>query len=321
MLGRKNRRAETGGVNPLPRSLLIKKDFKVHWFAYMLILPVIVWYLVFAYAPMWGILVAFMNYRPFLGFWGSEWVGFQHFENFINSIFFWRLIRNTFMLNIWGLVFGFPAPIILALLLNEVRIKWFKKSVQTITYMPYFISLVVAMGMVNIFTAPNGWITQLLSPFFDTQGRSLLSFPSMFRPIFTFSGIWQGVGWGSIIYLASMASISPELYEAASCDGANKLRKMWHITLPGIRPTIIILFIFAMGGLMASGHEKVMLLINPVTYETGDVIAYYVFRRGLRDANYSYGTAVGLMSAAINFVLLWFTNTVVRRYSETSLKT
>ena len=319
MLGKKNNGTAKGAsYKPLSRGAIIKKDFKVHWFAYLLIVPVVIWYLVFAYAPMWGILVAFMNYRPFLGFWGSEWVGFQHFNAFINGIFFWRLIRNTLMLNVWALVFGFPAPIILALLLNEVRFKLFKKTVQTITYMPYFISLVVAMGMVNIFVAPDGWITSLL-PFFDNQGRSLLSFASMFRPIFTFSGIWQGIGWGSIIYLASMAGISPELYEAASCDGANKLRKMWHITLPGIKPTIIILFIFAMGGMMASGHEKVMLLVNPLTYETGDVIAYYVFRRGLRDANFSYGAAVGLMSAIINFFLLWFTNAVVRKYSETSL--
>ena len=318
-----NNKNNAGGVllppARLSKGFYIKRDFKTHWFAYLLIIPVMVWYIIFCYVPMWGVLLAFQNFRPFIGFWGSEWVGLQHFRDFIDSIFFWRLIRNTFLLNLWGLVLGFPAPIILALGLNEVRNKYFKKTVQTITYMPYFISLVVAMGMVNILVAHNGAITQLFAPLFDSQGRSLLSFPQMFRPIFTFSGIWQGVGWGSIIYLASMASISPELYEAAACDGAGKFRKMWHITLPGIRPTIIILFIFAMGGLMASGHEKVMLLINPTTYETGDVIAYYVFRRGLRDAQYSHGAAVGLMSAVINFVLLWFTNAVARKYSESSI--
>lgn len=298
---------------------LIRKDFKKNYFAYLLILPVLAWYIIFCYGPMWGITIAFKNYKPLLGFDASKWVGLKYFEDFFKGPYFFRTVKNTLMLNVWGLAFGFTSPIILALLLNEIRGKIFKKTVQTITYMPHFISLVVIAGMIHIFTQSGGIITQMVDFITGTEHSSLLGYSNMFRPIYTFSGIWQNVGWDSIIYLSAMSSIDPGLYEAAEIDGAGRLRKMWHITLPQIRPTIIILFIFAVGGLMGSSHEKIILLYNSLTYDTADVIASYVYRRGLQEASYSFATAVGLVSAVINFLLLWATNKIAKKYSEVSI--
>ncbi|MDF2540366.1 MAG: binding-protein-dependent transport system inner rane component [Herbinix sp.] len=298
---------------------IIKKDMKKNWFAYLLAIPVIAWYIIFCYGPMWGIMIAFKDFKPLLGFEKSEWVFFKHFIEFFTGPYFVRLVKNTFLLNLWGLTFGFTAPIILALLLNEIREGKFKKSVQTITYMPHFISLVVVCGMIHIFTSNDGIITQILEFFTGKDYDSLLGYSRMFRPVYTFSGIWQNIGWDSIIYLAAISSIDPALYEAAEIDGAGRIRKMWHITLPQIRPTIVILFIFAVGGMMGSSYEKIIMLYNPMTYDTADVIASYVYRRGLREASFSYSTAVGLMSAVINFALLWFTNRFSKKMSETSI--
>ncbi|MBD2867256.1 ABC transporter permease [Paenibacillus arenilitoris] len=314
---------ETGSrlaVPPPPKKrLIIKKDFKKNWFAYMLAVPVIAWFIIFCYGPMWGVMIAFKDFKPLLGFAESDWVGLKHFIDFFEGPYFWRVVKNTLLLNVWGIAFGFTAPIILALILNEIRAGIFKKTVQTITYMPHFISLVVVCGMIHIFTADEGVITQLLQLFTGKDYTSLLGYSSFFRPIYTFSGIWQSIGWESIIYLAAMSSIDPSLYEAAEMDGIGRIKKMWHITLPQISPVIVILFIFAIGGLMASGYEKIILLYNPLTYDTADVIASYVYRRGLREASLSYSTAVGLISAIVNFALLWAANRVARRHSETSL--
>lgn len=297
----------------------LQKDFKKNWFAYLLVLPVVAWYLIFCYGPMWGVMIAFKDFKPLLGFAESDWVGFKHFIDFFTGPYFWRVVKNTLLLNVWGIVFGFTAPIILALMLNEIRDGKFKKTVQTITYMPHFISLVVVAGIIHIFTADEGVITQILQWITGKEYTSLLGYSSFFRPIYTFSGIWQSIGWNSIIYLAAMSSIDPALYEAAEIDGVGRIKKMWYITLPQIAPTIVILFIFAIGGLMASGHEKIILLYNPLTYDTADVIASYVYRRGLREASLSFSTAVGLFSAIINFGLLWVTNKVAKRTSEVSL--
>ncbi|MDF2836134.1 MAG: sugar transporter permease [Paenibacillus sp.] len=318
-------RGEAGGERmkalsaPPNRREIMRKDVKRNWFAYLLAIPVVVWFVVFCYGPMWGVLIAFKDFKPLLGFSESDWVGFKHFVDFFQGPYFWRVVKNTLMLNIWGIAFGFTAPIILALLLNEVRDGWFKKSVQTISYMPHFISLVVVCGMIHIFTADEGVVTQLLQWITGKDYTSLLGYSSFFRAIYTFSGIWQAIGWSSIIYLAAMSSIDTSLYEAAEMDGIGRIKKMWHITLPQISPVIVILFIFAVGGLMASGHEKIILLYNPLTYDTADVIASYVYRRGLREASLSYSTAVGLVSAIVNFGLLWATNEVARRKSEASL--
>ncbi len=298
---------------------VIKKDFKKHWVAYMMVIPVLAWFVIFCYGPMWGVMIAFKDYKPLLGFSDSDWVGFKHFVDFFEGPYFWRTVKNTLLLNGWGIVFGFTAPILLALLLNEVRDGKFKKTVQTITYMPHFISLVVVCGMIHIFTADEGVITQILQFITGKEYTSLLGYSDFFRPIYTFSGIWQNIGWECIIYLAAMSAIDSSLYEAAEMDGIGRIQKMWHITLPQISPVIIILFIFAVGGLMASSWEKIILLYNPLTYETADVIASYVYRRGLREASLSYSAAVGLFSAAINFVLLWMTNRIAKRNSEVSL--
>lgn len=302
------------------RRKLIRKDFRTHWFAYLLIVPVLVWYLVFCYAPMWGIAISFQDFKPLLGFFKSPWVGWKHYVDFLTGPYCLRLVGNTLMLNVWGLAFGFPAPIILAVILNEIRQKWAKRTLQTITYMPHFISLVVLCGMIYIFTEPGGVLTNIVGTFTGGKtNQSLLGISSYFRPIYTFSGVWQNIGWDSIIYLATIGNIDSELYESASLDGANRLQRIWHVTLPGMLPTIMILLIFAMGGLMNSSFEKVILLYNPLTYDRADVIASYVYRRGIREASYSFSTAVGLMSSVINFGLLWLTNTVARKYSEISI--
>ncbi|MEK4464982.1 MULTISPECIES: ABC transporter permease subunit [Paenibacillus] len=318
---RKNR-----AIKPIPQDakpkntkLVIKKDLKKNWFVYLLAVPVLAWFLIFCYGPMWGVMIAFKDFKPLLGFGQSEWVGFKHFIDFFQGPYFWRVVKNTLLLNVWGIAFGFTAPIILSLMLNEIRGVKFKKVVQTITYMPHFISLVVVCGIIHIFAADEGIITQILQFITGKEYSSLLGYSSFFRPIYTFSGIWQSIGWDSIIYLAAMSSIDTSLYEAAEIDGVGRIKKMWHITLPQISPVIIILFIFAIGGLMSSGYEKIILLYNPLIYDTADVIASYVYRRGLREASLSYSTAVGLVSSIVNFGLLWMTNTIAKRRSEVSL--
>ncbi|AWP26381.1 binding-protein-dependent transport systems inner membrane component [Paenibacillus vortex V453] len=318
---RKPREMDPVGLNPKPKNTkrLIQKDLKKNWFVYLMALPVVAWFLIFCYGPMWGVMIAFKDFKPLLGFADSDWVGFKHFIDFFTGPYFWRVVKNTLLLNVWGIAFGFTAPIILALLLNEVRSSKFKRTVQTITYMPHFISLVVVCGIIHIFTANEGVVTQLLSFITGKDYSSLLGYSNLFRPIYTFSGIWQSIGWDSIIYLAAMSGIDPSLYEAADIDGVGRVKKMWYITLPQISPVIIILFIFAIGGLMSSGYEKIILLYNPLIYDTADVIASYVYRRGLREASLSYSTAVGLVSSIVNFGLLWMTNTIAKRRSESSL--
>lgn len=313
-----NKAKSGSSMNSLSRR--IERDWQKNWFAYLIFVPVIVWYVVFCYLPMWGILIAFKDYKPLLGFWKSKTVGLQHFRDFFGGVYAGRIIKNTIMLNVWALVIGFPAPIILALMLNEVKNKHIKKSVQTITYLPHFISLVVICGMIHIFCAPNGPLTKLVALFTDhPENKSLLMVSDYFRPIYTLSGVWQNVGWDSIIYLAAMSAIDMELYESAELDGANRFQKMIHITIPQISPTIIILLIFAVGGLMGSSYEKVILLYNNMNMDRADVIASYAYRVGLRDKNLSFSTAVGLFSSVINFALLWLTNILARKYSDISI--
>lgn len=268
---------------------------------------------------MYGVLIAFKDYKPFLGFSGSKWVGLQNFYDFFSNPNLWRYFKNTIMLNLWHLVLGFPAPIILALLLNEVRNMKFKRVVQTITYMPHFISLVVACGIVRLFVEPNGIVTQIVNAVTGTQHTSLLAYSNMYRPIYTISGVWQGIGWGSIIYISAMASVDPELYDAAEIDGAGRLARMWHITIPCILPTIMILLIRELGGMMSSGWQKAILLYNPVIYETADTIGTFVYRRGLVEGSYGFSTAVGLVNSAINLVLLLLANWASKKLTEVSL--
>lgn len=294
------------------------QNYRQHKMIYWMTLPVVLYFLIFNYVPMFGILMAFQNYKPALGILKSEWVGFQHFIDFFQSDNFFRVIKNTLVLSIYDLIFAFPAPIILALLLNEVHNKPFKKTVQTISYLPYFLSMVVICGIIRDFTASNGPITAFVTAVTGKTGN-LLSMPEMFRPIFITTNIWQMVGYNSIIYLAALSQIDDTQYEAAVIDGAGYWKQCLHVTLPGIAPTIIIMLILRVGQLMSVNFEKVLLLYNQATYETSDVISTYVYRQGIINYNYGYSTAVGLFNSVIGFILIVTTNTLSKKVTETSL--
>ncbi|MFC5452716.1 ABC transporter permease [Paenibacillus aestuarii] len=296
----------------------IRSDLKRHWAVYVMALPVIAYYAIFHYGPMYGLQIAFKDFSPAKGIWGSSWVGFKHFESFFNGIYFWRLIKNTILINVYDLLFGFPAAIILALLLNEIRQSAFKRVVQTISYLPHFISIVIVAGMMVDFLSRSGLINQILGSF-GVEPIDFLKEEGWFRFLFVSSGIWQGIGWGSIVYLAAMATIDPTLYEAARMDGANRFQQVLHITIPGIMPTIVILFILNMGNMLTVGSEKVLLLYNPLTYETSDVISTYVYRKGVLEASYSFTAAVGLFNSVISFILIVAANSFVKRISENKL--
>jgi putative aldouronate transport system permease protein len=282
-------------------------------------LPVVLYFFVFKYLPMYGAVIAFKDYNVAQGIWASKWVGFEHFRSFFESYYFFRVLRNTFLISFYHLIFGFPAPILMALMLNEVRIKWFKSVIQTVSYLPHFISLVVICGLIIDFTNRGGVINSILV-FFGGENSALLNSAANFRTIFVSSSIWQEVGWSSIIYLAALSGINTELYEAARVDGAGRFRQIWNITLPGLIPTIMILLILRIGGLMDVGFEKIVLLYNPNTYETADVISSFVYRMGLSQGNdYSYTTAVGLFQSVINFILLISANSISSRFSGNRL--
>lgn len=296
----------------------LKKDFLLNKSLYLLVLPVILFYILFHYKPMYGAIIAFKQYTPAKGVFGSPWVGFDHFVRFFSSHSFWRIFKNTFLISFYSLLFGFPAPIILALLLNEIKKEKFKRTVQTISYLPHFISLVVVAGMIKDFTVTDGIINDFIE-FFGGERLPILQRAELFRPVYIISGIWQEIGWGSIIYLAALSGISQELYEAAMIDGAGRFKQTIHITIPGIAPTIIIMLILRIGQLMNVGYEKIILLYNPSTYETADVISSYVYRVGLLEFSWSYSAAVGLFNSIINFLLVIGSNWISRKVTETSL--
>jgi len=307
-----------GAAAPPPYWMRLLRDLRINKYIYIMALPVVAYYIIFHYIPIYGIQIAFRDYAPTTGFLNSPFVGFKHFISFFNSYYFWRLIRNTLMINIYELIFGFPMPIIFALLLNEIRRSWFKRTVQTISYLPHFISIVIIAGMMTDFLARDGVINQFIV-MLGGEAIPFLQKPEWFRTIYVGSGIWQGLGWSSIIYLAAISNIDPTLYEAATVDGAGRFRQVLHITIPGIMPIIIILLILQMGYMMSLGHEKIILLYNPLTYETADVISTYVFRKGILEASYSFSTAISLFNSVINFALLILANYISRRVSETSL--
>jgi putative aldouronate transport system permease protein len=267
---------------------------------------------------MYGALIAFKDFSPGRGFARSPWVGVENFVRFFNSPYFFRLLRNTFLISFYNLLFGFPAPIILALLLNEVRHITYKRLTQTITYLPHFISIIVIAGMITDFSMSTGLFNDIIE-FFGGKRFPLLQTPSLYRTIYVASDIWQGVGWGTIIYLSALSGIDPQLYEAAMIDGAGRFKQLIHVTLPSIAPTIVILFILRIGHLLGIGYEKTILLYNPATYETADIISTYVYRVGLLEQNWSYSTAIGLFNSAVNFTLLLLANKTSRKLSETSL--
>ena len=289
--------------------------------AYLLVLPVIAFYLIFAYKPMYGAIIAFKNYSPSLGIVKSPWAndyGFQHFISFFSSYYFGRVIKNTLVISLSTLIFGFPAPIILALLLNEISSVAYKRTVQTISYLPHFISTVVLCSIIRIFTKSGGIINNMLVPL-GLKSGDMLGHANYFVPLYVISGIWSEVGWGSIIYLAALSGIDQELYEAARIDGANRWKQTLHVTLPGILGTIMILFILRMGSVMNVGYEKIILLYNQGIYDTADVISTFVYRRGLLEFSWSYSSAVGLFNSVINFVLVVTFNKLSSKFSEYSL--
>ena len=293
-------------------------DWKKNRGAYVMLLPAILFFALFCYRPMYGVFIAFRKYVPGRNILAGEFVGLKYFKSFFQSYYFGRLLRNTLSISIQSILFSFPTPILFALLLNELKGQKFKRLTQTISYMPHFISLVVVCGLVKQFTASEGFLTQILRLFGYSRG-SLLNQAGAFVPVYIISGIWQGMGWGSIIYLSALTAIDPGLYEAAQIDGANRFQQALHVTLPGIRNTIIIMLILRMGSLMNVGYEKIMLLYNEGIYETADVISTFVYRKGLQQMQYSYSTAVGLFNSVINFIVVYVFNRISRKVSEVAL--
>ena len=293
----------------------IKRD-RMLW---ALVLPGLIFFIIFSYVPMGGVLIAFEDYRPAKGIFGSNWVGFRYFLDFFRSPYFGRLMRNTILISVYGLLWGFPIPILFALFLNELKNGPFKKLVQTVSYLPHFRSVVVLVGMVQSFLNPYDGIVNTMIKALGGTPINFLSEPSWFRTIYVASGIWQDFGYNSIIYLSAISAVDPQLYEAARIDGAKRIQIMFRITLPCILPTAIIMLILNFGGIMNVGFEKVNLLYSPATYETADVISTYVYRRGVLDAQFSFSTAVGLFNSVINLTLMFLVNKISRRVSEVSL--
>lgn len=297
---------------------MIKADYRKNKYILFMAIPVFLWYFIFCYIPMFGISISFFDYNIARGFSGSPFVGLKHFKDFLTGFYAWRTIRNTLCISVMNLVFGFPAPIIIALLLNEIRCDPFKRTVQTLSYLPHFISVVVVCGMLVDFAAKDGLFNDIVAALGGERTSFFLD-PKYFRRLYVGSGIWQSAGWGAIIYLAALAGIDTQLYEAATLDGANRFQSLIHVTLPGIAQTIIVMLILNMGRLMSQGAEKVILLYNEGTYETADIISSFVYRRGIVESNYSYSAAVGLFNSVINLILLTATNSLSKKISGDGL--
>lgn len=312
------RPATTTNFEFTPQKKSIKKHLKKTWILYLFVLPSILYIFIFNYVPLYGIQIAFKNFRPTKGIWGSDWIGLKHFVNFFNSYHFWMLLKNTLVISLYSLIAGFPIPICLALMLNYCRNIKLKKLVQTVTYAPHFISTVVFCGMIFIFLAGDGIINQFLT-IVGIDPILFMNKPEYFKHIYVWSGVFQGMGWSSIIYIATLAGVSPELHEAAIVDGATKLQRMRYIDFPSIIPTAIILLILNAGQIMNVGFEKAFLLQTPTNIEYSEIISTYVYKTGIQAAQYSYSSAIGLFNNIINFVLLVSVNNFSRKMSDTSL--
>jgi len=292
----------------------IKRDFKKNKYVYLMLLPVVAYFMIFHYVPMFSAQIAFRDYNITKGIGESPWVGLKHFKTYFNSYYFSRLIRNTIVLSAENILFGFPAPIILAILINEINHSGFKRIVQTVTYLPHFISIVIACALLRNFFAVDGLVNQL----FGTKINFFMN-SNMFRPLYIGSGIWQEVGWGSIVYLAAITSIDSQLYEAAAIDGAGRFRKIWSITLPCLAATITVMFIMRVGRMMTVGADKVLLMYSESIYEKADIISTFVYRKGLLEQNYSYSAAVDLVNSAVNCVLLVGANKLCKKVGSGGL--
>lgn len=286
---------------------------------YLMLIPFIAYYLLFAYKPLYGMQIAFKDYSLFKGIAGSDWSGFDNFKVFFQSPYFFRTLKNTLLISLYGLVFAFPVPVLLALLLNEVRGVLFKKSIQTMTYMPHFISTVVIAGIVTQFLAPGNGLINIIIEKLGFEKIYFLVRPEYFRTIYISMGIWKEAGFSAIVYLAALSGINSELYEAAVIDGANRWKQTWNVTIPGIMPTVIILFILRLGDILEVGHETIILLYQPSTYETADVFSTYVYRIGLEQANFGLATAVGLFNSVVGLILVVIANKISKKATDTSL--
>lgn len=302
-----------------PKASRFKRLWQNNKYLWLLFLPCLIYYLVFRYAPMFGLVITFKNYNLFKGIWASDWVGLKYYRLFLNNPDFWPLMKNTFLLGLYRLIFGFPAPIVLALLLNELRKAAVKRFVQTVSYLPHFISNVIVASMVIMFLSPTGGLVNNLLTGLGFEPINFMNKPEMFRGIYVLSEIWQHIGWETIIYLAALTAVDPQLYEAASIDGASRMRKMWHVTLPGISSALVITLILNIGQVLEIGFEKVYLMQNPAIYDTADIISTYVYRIGLVQGNFSYGSAIDLFMGIISLIFIYGANWISRRVSETSL--
>ena len=289
--------------------------YKKYFSLFVMFMPAIIYFVVFKYVPMYGVTLAFKDYHMGKGILGSEWVGLEHFEKLMRTSTFTRSVRNTIIISFGKLLFGFPAPIILALLLNEVRNMKFKKIVQTISYMPHFLSWVVLAGIFNQFFSPSTGVINHILGWFGIDPIYFLASNDWFRTVLIGTSIWQGVGWGTVVYIAAISGISPEYYEAAECDGATRFQKMFKITLPLLAPTIAVLFILRVGNVLDAGFDQIFNMYSAAVYETGDIIDTYVYRVGMGDMKYDMATAVGLFKNAIGFVLVIITNFVSKKLS------
>ncbi len=303
-------------------SLVIRNRFLAKvWrqkYLFLMVLPGFLAVLIFNYFPMYGILIAFKDYSPVRGILGSDWVGLQHFQDFFNNPMAFRILKNTLILGVYNLLWSFPVPIILALLFNELKNKIFKKVVQTVSYFPNFISVVIIAGMLTEFCSREGLFNQIVRMFGGEPVTFLLE-PKYFRTIFIASGIWQSAGFGTIIYLAALSGVDPTLYDVANIDGAGRWQQMWNISLPALKPTMVILLIFSVSGILGSDFQKIILLYNPDTYEVADVIGSYTYREGVLGARFEYTTAIGLFMSVISFILLSLANLISRKVAEVSL--
>lgn len=293
------------------------QDLKRDRTLYLMILPPIITVFIFHYIPLYGVQIAFKDYSTSRGIWGSEWVGLKHFVKFFQYPYFTKILWNTIRINLVSLL-TFPFPIIFALMLNEIGSGRLKKVCQTVTYAPHFVSTVVVCSMVLMFTNREGLINILLG-FFGVEAIDFMSIPSVFPWIYVISDLWSGLGWGTIIYTATLSGVSMELVEAAKIDGASRMQTIWHVYLPHLKPTIITMFILRMGSLLGVGFEKVFLLQNPLNLETSSVISTYVYEMGIESQQYSYSTAIGLFNSAVNIILITLANTVSKKLGESGL--
>ncbi|WP_245308365.1 ABC transporter permease [Halalkalibacter urbisdiaboli] len=307
-------------MHPVPENKITKlAQLKRDKWLYVLLIPGILYFIIFKIIPMWGVLIAFQNYSPFLGFWESTWVGFSHFENFFTNPDFFRLLRNTLILALYDLVFFFPAPIILALLLNEIRLSIYKRTIQTLVYVPHFMSWVIIASITYVFLTTSGGVVNEIIANITGEKVSFLSHPDWFRPMIIAQIIWKESGWGTVIFLAALASVSQEQYEAAIVDGAGRFRRMWHVTLPALRSTIVILLILRLGNFLDQGFQQIYLMTNSLNRSVADVFDTYVYFVGITQGAFSYSTAVGLFKGVVGLILIFGANYFAKRLGQSSL--